>query len=486
MKLRHIALIIAIVALLVCGLASCAPPPAGPTNPPTAGTTAPQGEMYTVTFDGVDGVPTQLVAAGQSAVKPANPSKANYNFDGWYLGDAKYDFGPVNGNVTVVAKFSPKTFAIVYDLAGVAGVENPNPESYAFSEEADLHLAPVADPADAMFFLGWSVPAIEAGTSGEITVTAKWIAKEKVLQAYNFAANEASGKTYIHYGEMQGQADDESTWFLAPNGTRQYYVSTANNGWQGFCVQDEWNPNLNFTGSTYSFWAWKSEKTLPVIEYGYDADGKIVNAWYSSTYGAGINPGFQTFTKGEDYSVSAFFEFGDAAVALGAEDVVISVDVRLQGEGAFPINFYLRRENYKGYEHGQDRIIALAIDGNGDIVVGEDTINAARVCYVDGNNNKISRKAIGNIGDGKWHTVSMEFTKTSIGYDVVIKIDGQKVGDTLVMKTNATFSTDEANLNRLMVFGGNGATVAAVDALIAADPTYTATVEFDNFVFYTK
>ena len=61
-----------------------------------------------------------------------------------------------------------------------------------------------------------------------------------------------------------------------------------------------------------------------------------------------------------------------------------------------------------------------------------------------------------------------------------------KVGDTLSMKTNATFSTDGANLNKLMVFGGNAATVAAVDALIAADPEYKCTFEIDNFVFYAK
>ena len=478
MKLRHIALVLALVALMVIGLASCGVvPPQGSTNP-SQGTTAPQGDMYTVTFDGVDGVPSQLVAAGNPVQKPANPEKENYSFDGWYVNGEKWNFNkPVEGNLTLTAKFSPKSFAITYNLGGV-DAENPNPDTYAYSEDADLYLAPLS--AEGMFFLGWSKPAIEAGTSGEVEVTARWIAANKVLRAYGFEANAENGKTYIHYSEGRGTSDDESSWWDAPNGTKQsYWTASGTPGGAGLYIQAVWAPLLNHSTGVSVFEGWKSEKTLPLIEYGYNADGEIVNAWLSSTYGPSIVTGFEEFTKDEPYSVSAFFAFTGVAEA-GVEDVVINVDFRMKGETAFPINFYLRGGS--NYDNGQNRVNAFAIDGNGEIVVGEDTIDARRVVYVDGNGNKINKKGIGNVGDGKWHTISLEMSQSSVGYDVVIKVDGVKLGDTLSMKTNINFSGENA-LTQLMIFGGNKATVAQVEAL---GDDYKCTCEFDNFVIYAK
>ena len=480
MKLRRIALVLALVALLVVGLASCVKPPQGSTNAPQ-GTTAGgnTGNDYDVVFM-VDGeiLSATPVAAGSPVAQPAKPEKENYSFEGWFVGEEKWNFNkPVEGDMTLVAKFSPKEYAITYNLGGV-DAENPNPDTYVYSEDADLYLAPLS--AEGMFFLGWSKPAIEAGASGEVEVTARWIAAEKVIRNYGFEANDASGKTYIHYSEMQGEADDESTWWTAPNGTKQYYQSTTGEGGAGLFIQAEWSPNLNHTTGVSVFEGWKSEKTLPTIEYGYNAEGEIVNAWFSSTYGPKVVTGFQKYTENEPYSVSAFFKFGDEAKAAGADDVVINVDFRMKGETAFPINFYLRGANY---DNGQNRVLALAIAGNGDIVVGEDTISAARVVYVDGNGNKINKSVIGNVGDGKWHTISLEMTKSSIGYDVVIKVDGEKLGNTLSMKSNISFSDEALCLTQLMIFGGNSATVAQVEAL---GDNYKCTCEFDNFVIYAK
>ena len=67
---------------------------------------------YTVTFNtnGGSAVPSQTVKAGEQAVKPANPTKANSNFAGWYT-DAQlttqYNFNsPVNANITLYAKWT--------------------------------------------------------------------------------------------------------------------------------------------------------------------------------------------------------------------------------------------------------------------------------------------------------------------------------------------------------------------------------------------
>ena len=66
-------------------------------------------EVYTVTFDSYGGTPVppaQEVEYGLTATEPAAPEKTGYTFDGWYLGDEKYDFSAaVEQNITLTAKW---------------------------------------------------------------------------------------------------------------------------------------------------------------------------------------------------------------------------------------------------------------------------------------------------------------------------------------------------------------------------------------------
>ena len=67
---------------------------------------------YTVTFDSYGGTPVppaQEVEYGLTATEPAAPKKTGYTFDGWYLGDEKYDFSAaVEQNITLTAKWEAK------------------------------------------------------------------------------------------------------------------------------------------------------------------------------------------------------------------------------------------------------------------------------------------------------------------------------------------------------------------------------------------
>lgn len=63
---------------------------------------------YTVAFNTDGGTPVppaQEVEYGLTATEPAAPEKTGYTFDGWYLGDEKYDFSAaVEQNITLTAK----------------------------------------------------------------------------------------------------------------------------------------------------------------------------------------------------------------------------------------------------------------------------------------------------------------------------------------------------------------------------------------------
>lgn len=67
---------------------------------------------YTVTFNTDGGTPVppaQEVEYGLTATEPAAPKKTGYTFDGWYLGDEKYDFSAaVEQNITLTAKWEAK------------------------------------------------------------------------------------------------------------------------------------------------------------------------------------------------------------------------------------------------------------------------------------------------------------------------------------------------------------------------------------------
>ena len=65
-----------------------------------------EGTDYTVTFDsnGGSAVTAQTIEEGQKATKPADPTKAGYDFKGWTLNGSAYDFNTVvNGDITLVA-----------------------------------------------------------------------------------------------------------------------------------------------------------------------------------------------------------------------------------------------------------------------------------------------------------------------------------------------------------------------------------------------
>ncbi len=66
-------------------------------------------ESYKVIFNSAGGsaVAAQTVTEGETAVKPADPTKKGYIFAGWYNGSTKYDFSKaVTGNLTLTAKWT--------------------------------------------------------------------------------------------------------------------------------------------------------------------------------------------------------------------------------------------------------------------------------------------------------------------------------------------------------------------------------------------
>lgn len=74
---------------------------------------------FTVTFSGAEGIKSQIVASGGTAIEPAVKAAAGVEFVGWYSDEEKtqkYDFSlPVTEDITLYALFIPKDFSVTYD-----------------------------------------------------------------------------------------------------------------------------------------------------------------------------------------------------------------------------------------------------------------------------------------------------------------------------------------------------------------------------------
>ena len=70
---------------------------------------------FQISFDSKGGTAVEAISAnyGEAVTAPANPNKTGYIFDGWYLGDTKYEFTTMPAeDVTLTAKWT----AEVYDV----------------------------------------------------------------------------------------------------------------------------------------------------------------------------------------------------------------------------------------------------------------------------------------------------------------------------------------------------------------------------------
>lgn len=68
--------------------------------------------FYKVTFDSKGGskVEEQNIAVGETVIKPTDPVKDGYTFQGWFYNEKKYDFDKaVSTDITLVAKWKEKT-----------------------------------------------------------------------------------------------------------------------------------------------------------------------------------------------------------------------------------------------------------------------------------------------------------------------------------------------------------------------------------------
>ena len=127
---------------------------------------------YTVAFNTDGGTPVppaQEVEYGLTAPEPAAPEKTGYTFDGWYLGDEKYDFSAaVEQNITLTAKWQKKTFTVKYYLPDETGAWVEKKMDTVDSVDYATYSLWTPNAEDGYEFSGWYQKPADIGVKAKV------------------------------------------------------------------------------------------------------------------------------------------------------------------------------------------------------------------------------------------------------------------------------------------------------------------------------
>ena len=132
-------------------------------------------DIANVTFDlnGAGNTWTVGIKSGEKISEPAEPSRDGYVFEGWYLGEEKFDFStPITKNIKLIAKWAPKSPIVTFDSNGGTAVA-----SIQLDYGTKLTL-PSNPTREGYYFLGWTLDEnifnSETLITNNITLRALW------------------------------------------------------------------------------------------------------------------------------------------------------------------------------------------------------------------------------------------------------------------------------------------------------------------------
>ena len=180
----------------------------------------------TVTFDSDGGsdVPEQKVQYGSKAIKPDDPTRSGYMFEGWRLDGTPYDFDtPVTGNITLVADWSYiqppiERHTVTFDPAN-------GEETWAYTVVDGDKLGTTVPELAGHIFDGWYTSEgtlfdFDTPIKDEITLTAKWRTIQYTVTFDSAGGSSVESQTVYHGSSAMEPSDPSKSgynfegWYL--------------------------------------------------------------------------------------------------------------------------------------------------------------------------------------------------------------------------------------------------------------------------------
>lgn len=169
---------------------------------------------YTVTFDSNGGtaIDDKSVVAGEKVTAPTPPTRAEYRFLGWYLGEELWNFEtPITTTITLVAEWERVVFPqyeVIFDTVGGSAISKQT------ITEGDLASEPVEAPEKTGYkFTGWfdsngnpwnfSTPITEP-----ITLVAGWEALPEYTVTFDSNGGSSVQSVTVYQGGIVSRPTD--------------------------------------------------------------------------------------------------------------------------------------------------------------------------------------------------------------------------------------------------------------------------------------
>ncbi len=222
-----------------------------------------------ITFDANGGEVNEvsrLVESGQQIGALPTPTRAGYNFDGWFVNDAQIDASYVpTADITVVAHWTINQYTITFDTDGGSAIAQ-------ITQDYNTSITAPAAPVKTDYtFLRWEPSIPEKMPANDLTVTAIWRhdAVDEYSVTLNYGDLSFAGQSYFNtklklFSDdlvhndfeitaniasadfMSGQSNNLNTFFSAMN------EDTGQNQWPGVVYRRDNNDKRDLVANTNS------------------------------------------------------------------------------------------------------------------------------------------------------------------------------------------------------------------------------------------
>lgn len=173
---------------------------------------------FIVTFDteGGSAIAQQIVEKGCAIVRPNDPVKDGYFFDGWYVGDEKWSFinNTVNSDLTLEAHWTEDKL-VDEECTLTIKFNDGKTEDLVITQKYNTVLEKIDNPSRYhYFFKGWSSPIPDTMPKGSNVIEAEWIYDKtiyiSIFQYVTHSSLDSSKKGFIDGLKEEGYKDGDN------------------------------------------------------------------------------------------------------------------------------------------------------------------------------------------------------------------------------------------------------------------------------------